>query len=70
MAFAEQRRKMGLTQVEVAQQLGVTGAAVSMWESGKTLPRLSLLPKIAALYGCTVDELLREQPKNSTQDVR
>lgn len=70
MSFFSARTNAGMTQTSAALQLGVTDAAVSMWENGKTSPRASLLPKIAALYGCTVDELLREQPKNSTQDVR
>lgn len=38
---------------------------MSYWESGKTQPRSAQLPKIAKLYGVTVDELLREDEKNA-----
>lgn len=60
MNLATMRAKAGLSQAKVAKELGITDAAVCLWETGKTLPRAALLPKLAALYGCTVDELLRE----------
>lgn len=60
MGFQAARTKSGLSQRMVAKELGITDASVSLWETGKTLPRTALLPKLAALYGCTVDELLRE----------
>lgn len=58
MGFLSARKNAGLSQVAVAEKIGVTDAAVSMWESGKTRPRAALLRQIAALYGCTVDDLL------------
>lgn len=60
MRLQEARTKVGLSQRAVAKELGITDAAVCLWETGKTLPRAALLPKLAVLYGCTVDELLRE----------
>ena len=57
--FLEARLKAGLTQKYVAEQLGVTQAAVSQWETGLTKPQTSLLPKIAQLYSTTIDELLK-----------
>ncbi len=58
MSFISARNKAGLSQRDVAENIGISDAAVSMWETGKTSPRASLLPTIARLYGCTVDELL------------
>nr|DAR15138.1 MAG TPA: Repressor protein CI [Caudoviricetes sp.] len=60
MSFLSARKNTGLTQKEVADQIGVDQTAVSFWENGKTLPRASLLSKIASLYGVTVDELLSD----------
>ncbi len=60
MSFLSARTNAGLSQAKVARELGITDAAVCLWETGKTRPRASLLVKLAALYGCTVDELLRE----------
>lgn len=61
MSFLIARKNAGLTQKEVADQIGVDQTAVSFWENGKTFPRASLLLKIAMLYGVTVDELLSDQ---------
>ena len=54
------RKSVGLTQKEVAKRLGITTAAVSMWETGKTKPRADSLIALAKLYGCTVDDILKE----------
>lgn len=51
------RRELGLTQEALANQLGVTNQAVSKWESDQTCPDISLLPKIADLFGVTIDQL-------------
>lgn len=37
-----------------------------MWETGVNTPKTTILPKLAALYGCSVDELLldsKEEPE-------
>ena len=61
MSFKYQRKKAGLTQMEAAKSLGVSDAAVAQWETGETMPNAKRLPEIAKLYGCTVDELLKEE---------
>lgn len=38
---------------------GSKESTVAMWEIGKAMPRAALLPKLADILGCTVDELLR-----------
>ena len=63
MSFKRAREKCGMTQHEVAKHLGIDQSAVCLWETGKTKPRTSQLLKIAELYGCTVEELLREAEK-------
>ena len=65
MSFSSAREKAGMTQTEAAKALGVNQSAVSFWESGKTQPRSAQLPKIAKLYGVTVDDLLREDDTNA-----
>lgn len=60
MNMLDLRKSVGLTQKEVAKRLGITTAAVSMWETGKTKPRADSLIALAKLYGCTVDDILKE----------
>lgn len=61
MSIAAERKKAGYTQMETAEALGVSDAAVCQWETGKTSPRASMLVKLAQLFSCTVDELLTEE---------
>ena len=48
-----------MTQEELSSLLNVSRTTVTMWEMGKALPRAELLPKLADILGCSVDELLR-----------
>jgi transcriptional regulator with XRE-family HTH domain len=48
----------GLTQAELAEQLGVTSQAVSQWERGETTPGKRNIPGIAAVLNIRADELL------------
>lgn len=60
MSFRESRVKAGLSVREVMKETGLSDAAIYQWETGQTIPRGTLLPKIAKLYGCTVDDLLKQ----------
>ena len=55
--IARERRRAGVTQEALAAHLGVSKAAVSKWELGQSLPDVSLLPRIAAYFSLTLDEL-------------
>ena len=52
------REQKGLTQSELAEQIGVSGKAVSKWETGKGLPDVSLLQPLAQALGVSVLELM------------
>lgn len=49
-----------MTQEQAAEALGVSTQTVSRWECNTTLPDVTILPKIAALYCVTIDDLYRE----------
>lgn len=53
------RKKKGMTQLQLADKLGVTDKAVSKWEVGEGNPDLSLIPSIANFFDISVDELLQ-----------
>lgn len=54
------RTQQGLSQLELAEQLGVSRQSVSKWETGQSVPDLDKLIKLADLFGISVDELVRE----------
>ena len=57
--IAELRKAKGMTQAELADKLGITDKAVSKWERDLSYPDTSLLPQLAAIFGVSVDELMR-----------
>lgn len=71
MDFAERliklRKKRGLTQEELADKLGVSGQAVSKWETGNSMPDVALLGQLAHVLGVTVDDLLGIEPEKKVE---
>lgn len=58
MTYRDARERAGLSLTDAAKALGVTKAAVSIWETGKNNPLLENLQKMAMLYGVSVGDLL------------
>lgn len=54
----EERKKVGLTQQEVAEQINVTRAAYTQYETEQCQPSLDTLIKLANLYKCSIDYLV------------
>ncbi len=57
-AIANFRKSIGMTQAQLAKELNIRQSTVSMWEKGINMPRADTLLKLAAIFGCTVDDLL------------
>ena len=58
------RKRLGMTQDNLAAQLGVTAQAVSKWENDQSCPDITMLPRLADLFDISTDELLgRPQPE-------
>lgn len=56
--IGELRKKCNLTQMELADRMGVSYQAVSNWERGNSMPDISKLPELAGIFGVSVDSLL------------
>ncbi|MDM8301530.1 helix-turn-helix domain-containing protein [Collinsella tanakaei] len=73
--IAALRKQKGMTQLELARQMGVTDKAVSKWERDLSFPDVASLPKLAEVLDTSVDELLevksaaQEQPDAPTTKV-
>ena len=56
--IADCRKRANLTQMQLAEKLGITDRAVSKWETGKALPDSSIMLDLCGLLGITVNDLL------------
>jgi transcriptional regulator with XRE-family HTH domain len=61
MSIRTARKKVGLTQSELAEALGVQQSTVAHWEAGTTLPRASKLMAISKILKCSVKRLLENE---------
>lgn len=52
------RTNSGMSQVQLAERLGITKSAVNAWESGTNSPSLSYIVKLAQIFGVSTDYLL------------
>ncbi len=65
--ICEERKKLGLTQKELAEIIGVTDKAVSKWENGRGFPDISLLEPLSKALNISVTELIHgEKTENNT----
>lgn len=62
------RRRMNLTQEQLAEKFGTSSQAISRWEIGATYPDIEMLPMIASFFETSVDSLLgvTEEEKEKT----
>lgn len=69
MAFSENlqfiRAEHGVTQEQLAEQLGVSRQSVSKWEGGQSFPEMDTLLRICDLYAVNLDILLRGDLRES-----
>ena len=57
--IAAMRKENGMTQLELAEKMGVTDKAVSKWERDLSFPDIHSIPKLADVFNVTVDELMQ-----------
>lgn len=60
----ELRKEKGLTQEQLAEQLNVSNRSVSRWETGSTMPDLSMLITLAEYYDVEVREIIDGERKS------
>ena len=56
--IAELRKEKKMTQINLANKLGITDRAISKWENGRGLPDLSLLTPLCEILDVSINELL------------
>lgn len=63
------RKRMGMTQEQLAARMGVSAQAVSKWENDLSCPDISILPQLAEVFGITTDELLGKSTAAKSAEV-
>ncbi len=68
--IAQKRKEKNMTQMELADIMGVSFQAVSNWERGNSMPDISKLPELAEWLDVSIDELLTdEKPAKLVQHI-
>lgn len=64
------RSDSGMTQIELAEKLNYSDKAVSKWERAESLPDITVLKRIADLFGVTLDYLVTEEHEVKQSPVK
>ena len=62
--IAECRKQKNLTQMQLAEKLGITDKAISKWERGVAMPDSSIMLELCDILGISVNELLSGEKIN------
>ena len=62
--IAERRKALGMTQMKLAEKLYISDKAVSKWETGKSMPDVSIMLELSNILGISVQELLMGEKIN------
>lgn len=65
------RKEKNMSQIQLAEQLGVSRQAISKWESGTTMPGIDSLIEISNFFGVSIDYLVKdiEQPNEIVEPI-
>ena len=58
------RKKKGLSQEELAEEIGVTRQTISKWELGETSPDIKQAKELSRIFNVSLDELVDNDIKN------
>lgn len=58
MFICDIRKEKGLTQKQLADEIGVSDKTISKWENGRGMPDTSIMPELCRVLGININELL------------
>ena len=65
----EMRKKCGMTQKELAKELGISNKAISKWENGKSKPTTDILRKLSILWNVPIENLIVLNDKEKNMEI-
>lgn len=63
------RKEKGLTQGQLAEQLNISNRSVSRWETGSTLPDISILIELAEFYKVDIKEIIDGKRESEDENM-
>ncbi len=66
--IAQKRKEKNLTQMQLAEILGVSNKTISKWENGNCMPDYSVIKPLCKELGITVSELMDGEEKDNTPE--
>ena len=70
MMISSLRKERGMTQLDLAEKMGVTDKAVSKWERDISCPDVNTIPKLAEVFSISVDELMQVKAESQGEDKK
>lgn len=70
MMISSLRKEKGMTQLELAEKMGVTDKAVSKWERDLSYPDLHSIPKLAEIFGVSVEDLMQNRLESQREEKK
>ena len=70
MMISSLRKENGMTQLELAEKMGVTDKAVSKWERDLSCPDVNTIPKLAEVFNISVDELMQVKADSQKEEKK
>ena len=67
--FSNLRKKMGLSQEQMAERCGVSRSALAKWESAESIPNIMVIDIVAKEFGVTIDELVNGAIKDEQDNT-
>lgn len=69
------RERDKISQIELAERVGVAQNTICQWENGARRPNIDMLIRLTEIFGCTADELLgierkKPDPEDETPRTR
>jgi len=68
MNFKEMRQLNKMSRAELAKKLGISGQLIYRWETGTCEPQLVMLPKLAGIFGISIEAILRSFDKGKKNE--
>lgn len=60
------RKKIGLTQIQLADKINYSDKAISKWERGEAIPDIFILIKLCEIFSITINDLIKDLDKKHT----